>query len=1163
MLAAMIKTALVCFLVQSTGNLALSAACWDERLSGAGGNSSCTPSQPFLMFGYGKSIHRMGLDGKNHRRLAAAMGSSILLDFHFREERLYWADRRTGVIYKASVQGAHRQKLYSSDKHISGLAVDWIGNSIYWTSSRKGQIKKMDINGKTERTILRHLSQPSFINVDPTHRFLFWLSAGTTSEIQRSDLSGRMKTTVVKLEERLKALSVDREDKRLFWVQFGLQGESALASCDYSGNSLHIVDLPLQSESLGLSVFLENVYYTDAGIIKKINKYTGGQPVDVNNKPMVKPPVDIKVVHPLIQPTVDSLSLFPGCSDQSGNCVNVCSRLEDQGLCRCSEGFVLSNHGTHCEDVNECAHWNHGCSLGCENIPGSYFCTCPKGYSLLPDRKTCQEITLCDGNIPKCGHGCIATEHGAMCVCPEGSVLQEDGHACTGCSSADRGGCSQLCTPITPNRWQCGCLPGYRLHQDGKRCTATGPPAFLIVANLMDVRRMNPDGTEEQTLVTEPRGTILALDYDPVHHHVYFASTSQRTIERLDLNSGSREILVSDGLDCPEGLAIDWVHHKMYWTDKSKPAVDCSTLDGLKRKTVVKEGLEKPRGIAVHPQAEKLFWTDTGVQPVVESATLEGSNRAIIASTSLVSPTGLTIDFTDNRLFWCDQKRGLIETAALDGSDRRVLVENQVGRPFDLAVFEDRLWISEWEHQQIRSVHKRTGKKLERIHGSLVQPASVVVVHPLAKPGSDACLHLNGGCAQECESSQGFSQCSCLPRFTLSADGKSCFSVTTSNVSAEFGASETSDLTSLQNKTSHEESIIPTMSNNRKADFHSDGGSEPAQFTEKMIADQNDCYLLHCAVNAKCVLDAGNPFCLCQEGFTGDGQTCQDIDECKSGLHSCDKHAECLNSAGEYLCRCQTGYYGNGHKCYALETISSRVTSQSPMDVTTQHHNSNSAQKCPPSHDAYCLYHGVCLYFPEMDSYACNCVPGFMGERCQFSDLEWLELQQAEKEKERNLLIGGCMVGLISLISIAACITYCFRSRRLLLKQTSVDNVSEISVTDESMSETTTTSVPQPQFYMVTENYVDKEANQPYSRRAVCPSCPTETGTNPVSEQLASNFKHDEEYGSSMLSAATAETIQPAAHCLSPSPSSSNTENYPSVKPETHINTPSPQSSAS
>lgn len=62
------------------------------------------------------------------------------------------------------------QKLYSSDKNISGLAVDWIGNSVYWTSVEKGKIKTMDKNGKNERTLVRHLTQPSFITVDPIHR---------------------------------------------------------------------------------------------------------------------------------------------------------------------------------------------------------------------------------------------------------------------------------------------------------------------------------------------------------------------------------------------------------------------------------------------------------------------------------------------------------------------------------------------------------------------------------------------------------------------------------------------------------------------------------------------------------------------------------------------------------------------------------------------------------------------------------------------------------------------------------------------------------------------------------------------------------------------------------------------------------------------------------
>uniref|UniRef100_A0A3P8PEI8 EGF-like domain-containing protein n=1 Tax=Astatotilapia calliptera TaxID=8154 RepID=A0A3P8PEI8_ASTCA len=873
---------------------------------------------PFLIFGHGKAIHRMGLNGKNHRRLVPGVGSSILLDFHFKEQRVYWVDRHTG-------------KLYSYDKHISGLAVDWIWNSVYWTSGEKGEVKRIDINGKKQRTLLRHLTQPNSISVDPSNRFLFWLSGGMSPSIQRSDVTGQMKITLIKITEQLRALSIDRVDKRLFWVQFGPQGESAIASCDYNGNALHTMNLPLQSHSVGISVFLEHIYYTDSEsrVIKQVNKYTGGEPHVVNIKQMGKPPVDIKIVHPLNQPTADPLSPFPGYS-----------------VCQCSEGFVLSMEGTYCKDVNECAHWNHGCSLGCENIPGSYFCTCPKGYALLPDRKTCQEIIPCERNMTKCGNGCLSTGNGAVCVCPEGSILQEDGQTCTGCSSADRGGCSQLCNPVTPVSWECGCLPGYQLHQDGKHCIATGPPSYLLVANLVDVRRINPDGTVDQILAEEPRGIIVALDYDPVQNNVYFASTSQKTIERVDIKGGPRNILISDGLDSPEGLAVDWVHRKMYWTDKRRSTVDCSTLDGLHRETIVRKGLEKPRGIAVHPLAKKLFWTDIGTHPVVECSSLEGRDRAVIARTNLVSPTGLTIDFTEDRVFWCDQRKGTIETAALDGSDRRVLSKNQVGQPFDLALFEDRLWISDQERHQLTSVHKRTGKTLQWIQGSMVQPASIVVVHPLAKPGADMCLHLKGGCSQVCESKMGFAHCSCFSHYILSADGKTCLTVDASNGTA----------------------------------------------------GDVSCVLFYT------VLQLTAPIFVL------------DIDECNLGIYNCDKNEECQNTAGKYYCKCLAGYYSDGQTCQGDRFL--LLTYPGPYW--------HILISCPATYETYCLYHGVCFYFPELDSYACNCVSGYMGERCQFSDLEWLELQRAEKEKKRNVVITACMVVLVSLLSITACVTYCY-----------------------------------------------------------------------------------------------------------------------------------------
>lgn len=56
-----------------------------------------------------------------------------------------------------------------------------------------------------------------------------------------------------------------------------------------------------------------------------------------------------------------------------------------------------------------------------------------------------------------------------------------------------------------------------------------------------------------------------ACALSPCNLKVYFGN--QKTIERIDFHGGSREVLVSEGLDAPEGLAIDWVHRRMYWTD--------------------------------------------------------------------------------------------------------------------------------------------------------------------------------------------------------------------------------------------------------------------------------------------------------------------------------------------------------------------------------------------------------------------------------------------------------------------------------------------------------------------------------------------------------------------------------------------------------------------
>ena len=66
-----------------------------------------------------------------------------------------------------------------------------------------------------------------------------------------------------------------------------------------------------------------------------------------------------------------------------------------------------------------------------------------------------------------------------------------------------------------------------------------------------------------------------------------------------------------------------------------------------------------------------------------------------------------------------------------------------------------------------------------------------------------------------------------------------------------------------------------------------------------------------CDTNAVCVDSA----CQCNDGFSGDGTTCQDIDECATNQAGCDAHATCANTEGSFTCTCNDGWHGDGFTC--------------------------------------------------------------------------------------------------------------------------------------------------------------------------------------------------------------------------------------------------------
>ncbi|TRY97406.1 hypothetical protein DNTS_021883 [Danionella cerebrum] len=278
------------------------------------------------------------------------------------------------------------------------------------------------------------------------------------------------------------------------------------------------------------------------------------------------------------------------------------------------------------------------------------------------------------------------------------------------------------------------------------------------------------------------------------------------------------------------------------------------------------------------------------------------------------------------------------------------------------------------------------------------------------------------------------------------------------------------------------------------------------------LLEQENCVSLTCDVNAECVLLQGRAVCQCARGFTAEGEFCVDIDEC-SEFHNCDVNAACLNAMGSYHCLCRSGFTGTGFSCQEeFDGASSRPSTGTPHDVTSPGQHSKDIQSCPSTYDSYCLYDGVCFYFPEMESYACKqvcCVLGYMGERCQFSDLEWWELQQAEEGERRNMLISVGVVLLVSSLSLAACLSYCCGSKRHLNVCASDDYVGEITVSEYSFTGSTTAP---PKVYVGLDSSIcspEKLLHIDCSCSTPCPSSCTERRGVSFSSEEAQNLQTD------------------------------------------------------
>ena len=71
--------------------------------------------------------------------------------------------------------------------------------------------------------------------------------------------------------------------------------------------------------------------------------------------------------------------------------------------------------------------------------------------------------------------------------------------------------------------------------------------------------------------------------------------------------------------------------------------------------------------------------------------------------------------------------------------------------------------------------------------------------------------------------------------------------------------------------------------------------------------------------NSECINRLGSYECRCNPGYTGDGRSCDDIDECISS--PCGEFGICNNLEASYQCDCKSGFESLSKPFYSLEVI--------------------------------------------------------------------------------------------------------------------------------------------------------------------------------------------------------------------------------------------------